>query len=170
MNIAPINSTNFGKFYIQGDDYNSAQEQYLCDINSKLNNRSMSTTYADKLEKMGYDIWATPGVISSDKIRVMLTKHNVYIDEPTRGFNIATVGEYTTDFNPQMAIKSAEDDIKVNKIFKSVLLGIASIFAILAIAKGCTENIAKNKAVSNTVEKAGDFVNNFAKTAKTFRV
>ena len=154
MKVANISKTNFGKFYIRDYDYSSAQSQYISDINSKLNcKHGDSGTYSDQLEKLGYDIWATPAY-KSDSIRLMLTKLN-RANRSLYSMPVASIGEYTTNFNPDKTIKMAEDNNKVDKILAGVLLGIAGVMAILAVAKGCNEkSVVKNysSAISHQIE------------------
>ena len=172
MKIAPIGNTNFGKFYIAQKDYSSAQSLYLNDISTKLNrNNGSFGSYADRLEKFGYDIWATPGIHNPDEVRVLLTKHNnKTTDKPAVGMVSAIVGEYTTDFNPEAVVNAAENDKKMNKLLSELVLGIGAILAIAALIRGCSDTSTAKKAVSKVTEQTSSFFKNITNSVKTFKI
>jgi len=172
MRIAPISNTNFGKFYIQQEDYSSAQSVYLNDISTKLNRKNGSFgSYAERLENLGYDIWATSGSRNPDEVRVLLTKHNQKAtDEPNKGMISAIVGEYTTDFNPEIAVNAAESDKKMNKLLSELLLGVGAILAIAALIRGCSDTSSAGKALSKVTEQTSSFFKNTANSAKALKI
>ena len=148
--ISKINNVSFGKFYIKDDDYTSAQEQYLCNISSKLKHKCGEyNSYTEKIEKLGYDICADSGY-SQDKIRVYLTKADKSEKNPTRRIIMATLGEFTTNFNPELGVTTANSCTKTDKIIKRFLLAFAATLALIAGGKACSIKAAKASAATVT--------------------
>ena len=169
MKITPINNTSFGKFYIKDTDYSSVQSQYLCDISSKLNQKvGKYDSYTQKIEQLGYDICAD-SAYSQDKIRVYLTKTGKSNNDPTRKLTMATLGEFTTDFHPEIGVITADYCKKTDKIMKYSLLSLATILAMLAAGKACTEKVAKSTTISIT-NTAKNYINTASNNIKTFKL
>ena len=169
MIISKINNVSFGKFYIKDADYSSAQSQYLCDINSKLNqNNGKDGSYADKIEKYGYDVCARPS-FHDNTVQLYLTKADKYSKDPTRKLTMATLGDYTTNFNPEIGVFVAEASKKTDTILKHFLLTLAATLAIFAGVKACSEKAVKS-TVTTVTESVKSHMNTTAANIRTLNL